>query len=231
MRLLSDHPFRRASLCIATLVFASATGQVRAALDWPQKTVEVKTDAKTPVVEVRFPFKNNGTKPIDVTQVESSCGCTTVALEKRHYAPGESGEIVARYTVSDHTGVQKKNVLVGTTDGSDPIELTLVVSIPEALRITPAFVTWKHDEAAKPKTITLEIMQDTPAKDIAVQSSSVAFTSELQTLTKGRKYQITVTPGHTGQNLFATLSIRCQFGDNEKVFRSYATVQPMAPLE
>ena len=231
MPALPDRRFHLVWLCAAVLGFASATDDLRAALDWPQRTVEVKTDAQTPVVEVRFPFKNTGTTPVDVTQVESSCGCTTVALEKRHYAPGEGGEIVARYTVSDHTGVQKKNVMVATGDGANPVELTLVVNIPETLRITPSFVTWKHDEAAKPKTITLELMQDTPLKDIAVQSSSAAFTSELQTVTKGRKYQITVTPGHTDQNLFATLSIRCRFGDNEKVFRSYATVQPMVPAE
>ena len=231
MRTLFHHRIRCALLCTACLVLASFAANTRAALDWPQKSVEVKTDAEAPVVEVRFPFKNNGTTPVDVTQVESSCGCTTVALEKRHYAPGEGGEIVARYTVADHTGLQKKTVLVATGDGADPVELTLAVRIPEVLRITPSFVTWKHDEAPKPKTITLEVMQDTPLKEITVQSSSAAVTAELQTVTKGRRYRVTVTPGHTDQNLFATLLIRCQFGDSEKVFRSYATVQPMAPAE
>ena len=196
------------------------------ALDWPQKTVEVKAAADTPVVEVRFPFKNNGTTSVDVTQVESSCGCTTVALEKRHYAPGEGGEIVARYTVADHTGLQKKNVLVATGDGAEPVELTLAVSIPEVIRITPPFVTWKHDEAPKPKMVTLEVMQDTPIKDISVQSTSGMVKADLETLTKGRRYQITVTPSKTDHNLFATLAIRCQFGDSERTFRSYATVQP-----
>ena len=156
------------------LSLATGTSTVRAGLDWPQKTVEVKATADTPVVEVKFPFKNNGTTPVDVTQVESSCGCTTVALDKRHYAPGEGGEIVARYTVADHTGLQKKNVLVATGDNAEPTQLTLVVRIPEVLRITPAFVTWDHDEAPKPKTITLEMVQDTTIKDITVQSSSGA---------------------------------------------------------
>ena len=228
MHALVPHTSRRASGCVLTLLLVGAAN-LHAALEWPQKTVEVKTEAQTPVVEVRFPFRNNGTTPVDVTQVESSCGCTTVALEKRHYAPGEGGEIVARYRVDDHTGLQKKNVLVATNDGTEPVELTLAVRIPEVLHIAPSFVTWKHNEVIQPKTITVEVVQEAPLREIAVQSSSEAVTAVLQTITKGRKYQITVTPSHTDQNVFATLAIRCQFGDNEKVFRSYATVQPFVP--
>ena len=200
-----------------------------AGLTWPQKTVEAKGDAQTTVVEVRFPFKNNGTTPVDITQVQSSCGCTTVALEKRHYAPGEGGEIVAQYTAGEHTGLQKKNVLVATNDGAEPVELTLAVQIPEVLRITPSFVTWKHNEAPTPKVVTVEMEQDSPLKDIDLQSSSAAVTAELKAITKGRKYQITVTPSQTDQNVFSTLTMRCKFGDTERVFRTYATVQPPAP--
>ena len=218
-------------LAVAAVLLAGVASSW-AGLEWPQKTVEVKATADTPVVEVRFPFKNTGSTPVDVTQVESSCGCTTVALEKRHYAPGEGGEIVARYTVADHSGLQKKNVMVETGDGAEPVELTLKVNIPEVLRITPAFVSWDHDEATKPKTITLELVQpDTPLKDLSVQCSSAAMTAELQTITKGRKYQINVHPSHTDQNQFATLTIHCRFGDAERDFRAYATVKPPAPAE
>ena len=206
-------------------------GSLRAELTWPQKTVELKVDAATSVTEARFSFKNTGTTPVDVNQVMSSCGCTTVALEKRHYLPGESGEIVAKYTVAEHTGIQKKSILVTTSDGGDPVELNLAVKIPEVLRITPAFVTWKHGETAAPKQITLEMAQDTPIKEITVQSSSAGVTAALEPVTKGRKYQLTVKPGQTNQHLFATLTVRCQFGDAERVFRTYATVQPAGKLE
>ena len=222
-------PWRWGIVAGAALLLGVTRSQ--AGLEWPQKSVEVKATADTPVVEVRFPFKNSGNAPVDVTQVESSCGCTTVALEKRHYEPGEGGEIVARYTVADHAGPQKKNVLVATGDGADPVELTLKVNIPEVLRITPAYVSWDHDEAAKPKVITLEMLADTPVKDLSVQSSSAAMTAELQTLTKGHKYQLNIQPSHTDQNQFATLTIQCHFGDAERVFRAYATVKPPTPTE
>ena len=209
--------------------FAASIRSAEAELTWPQRKVEAKGDAKTSVVEIRFPFKNNGTTPVDITEVQSSCGCTTVALAKRHYEPGEGGEIVAQYTAGEHTGLQKKNVLVATNDGAEPVELTLAVQIPEVLRITPSFVTWKHNEAPTPKVVTVEMEQETPLKDIDLQSSSAGVTAELKTITKGQKYQIIVTPNHTDQNLFSTLTMRCKFGDTERVFRTYATVQPATP--
>ena len=86
--------------------------KVRAEIVWKQKTVELHADAKSTVLEARFPFSNAGGRPVDITQVESSCGCTVVSLEKRHYEPHEGGEIVARYTVGTQAGVQKKTVLV-----------------------------------------------------------------------------------------------------------------------
>ena len=214
--------FTLASISLLTCVPPS----VRAELTWTQKTVEIKADAATAVCEARFSFKNTGTQPVDVNQVMSSCGCTTVNLEKRHYLPGETGEILAKYTVAEHGGTQKKTVLVTTNDGGDPVELTLSVKIPEVLRITPSFVTWKHKEAPAAKQITIELAQETPIKEITIQSSNAAVIAELQPLTKGRKYQLTVKPGQTGQHLFATLTIHCRFGDNARDFRTYATVQP-----
>ena len=202
-----------------------------AGLLWPQKEVEVKVDARTTVAEVRFPFENRGDKSVDVTQVVSSCGCTTVDLDKRHYEPGEGGVIVARYTVAEHTGLQKKSVMVSTNDVAEPTELTLVVRIPEVLRISPSFVTWKHGEEPTSKQITLEMMQDTPIKNLDIQSSSSSVKAELETVEKGRKYRITITPGQTDQHLFSTITVKTKFGDNERVFRTYATVQPPAREE
>lgn len=204
-------------------------GRTDAELTWAKKTVELQADARTTVLEAKFHFTNTGRQPVEVRQIESSCGCTTAELEKRHYETGESGDIVARYTIGNHVGQQSKTVAVFTSDREEPTTLTLAVQIPEVLRITPSFVAWKHAEDAKPKTITLEMLQDTPVEDLTVQSSNAGISVVLQTLTKGRKYRLDITPAQTAQTAFATLTIRCRFGDEEKTFRAYATVKP-APL-
>lgn len=217
---------RRSVLLGLFALAAFLSPPVHAELSWPQKEVSVKAEASAAVAEARFPFKNTGNNPVNITQVVSSCGCTTVALDKRHYEPGEGGEIVARYTVAEHTGLQKKTVMVTTNDGEKPVELTLAVQIPEVVRITPSFVTWKHGEEPASKQIVLEMMQDVPINDISVQSSNSGVKAELETLEKGRKYRITVNPGQTDQHVFSTLTLRTKFGENERVFRTYATVQP-----
>lgn len=198
----------------------------RAELTWTNKVAELKADARTTDLEAKFHFTNTGRQPVDVRQIESSCGCTTAELTQRHYAPGESGDIVARYTVGNHVGLQTKTIAVFTSDRESPTTLTLSVQIPEILRIAPPFVAWKHAEAAKPKIISLEQLQDAPVDDISVQSSNAGISVALQTLIKGRKYRLDVTPAQTAETTFATLTIRCRYGEEEKTYKAYATVKP-----
>lgn len=214
--------FSFAMLALASLGIPCA----HAELTWGQKTVELQATAGTEVLEAHFLFTNTGPAPVDIRQVESSCGCTTTELSERHYEPGKSGEIVARYTTAGHMGFQKKTIAVFTSSQPEPATLTLIVHIPEIMSIQPAFVTWAHDESTKPKVITLELLQDTPLKDIAVQSSNAAVGVALQPIVKDRKYLLTVTPAQTGQFVHAILTVHCLFGSKEQTFRTYATVQP-----
>ena len=213
-------------LAMVATIGSGSVPAAHAELTWKQKTVELHADAKSTVLEARFPFTNTGDTPVDITGVESSCGCTTVALEKRHYEPRDSGEIVARYTLGVQVGETKKTVQVVTNDGQEPTILTLDIYIPEVVRIKPAFVTWKHGEPLTAKVITLEMLQDPPAKDVSAQSSAVNFVTEIKALVPGRRYELTVRPKSTDQQQFSTLAIQCRFGDEEKTFRAYATVRP-----
>ncbi|MCK4292081.1 MAG: DUF1573 domain-containing protein [Planctomycetes bacterium] len=46
----------------------------------------------------QFKFTNNGRAPLKITNVKSTCGCAVAKLEKKEYAPGESGTIKVIYT-------------------------------------------------------------------------------------------------------------------------------------
>lgn len=224
---LFTRSWRFSAVAIVSYLPFWVAARADAELTWAKKVVEVKADARTTVVEAKFHFTNTGKHAVDIRQIESSCGCTTVELEQRHYEPGASGDIIARYTLGSHVGLQTKTVSVASNDREEPTMLTLAVQIPEILRITPPFVSWKHGEEAKGKQITLELLQDTPIKDISVQSSNVGMDVKMETLVKGRKYRLDITPAQTDQVLFATLSIHCQYGDEDKIFRAYATVKPV----
>ncbi len=233
---MTNHPFFHCPRVRLVLGFAFCmslwtSGRVSAELAWTKKVIELKADARTTVLEAKFHFTNAGKTAVDIRQIESSCGCTTAELEQRHYEPGASGDIIARYTVGSHVGLQTKTISVSSTDRDQPTMLTLAVQIPEILRITPPFVAWKHGEETKVKQITLELLQDTPMNDIAVQSSNAGIKVALQTLVKGRKYRLDITPAQTDQVVFATLTIHCQYGDEDKTFRAYATVRPVQTSE
>ena len=210
---------------VAFLLFLPVA-PAHAELTWSQKKIELEATAGTEVLETRFHFTNSGPTPVDIRQVESSCGCTTAELVQRHYEPGQTGEIVARYTVAGHMGLQTKTLAVFSSDRPDPTTLTLAIHIPEIARLEPAFVTWAHDEAPSPKIVTLDMLQAVTPKDINVESSSTDVTAEIRTLVKDRKYQLVVTPARTGQFIHTILTIHCRFGEKEQTFRSYATVQP-----
>ena len=218
----------RSGLVFLILALLAAVTQASAELTWAQKTVELTADARSPVLEAHFHFTNTGGGPVEIRNVESSCGCTTTALEKRTYKPGEDGEIVAKYTVGAHTGLQRKTLLVLTDDGLPPTTLTLVAHIQEILRVTPTAVTWSHHEATAPKRISLELVQDVPFDEISVESSVPGVAAKLIPLTKGRKYSLIVTPEQTDSFLLAKLTIHCRFGPEEKTFVAYATVKPAA---
>src|SRR5215469_156144 len=87
-----------------------------AQLKWDtlEQTIKAKPGDKEIVATYRF--TNSGSTPITIDTVKTSCGCTTAALAKNNYSPGESGEIVARMDIASRTGHQEKSIVVTTKE-------------------------------------------------------------------------------------------------------------------
>ncbi len=51
-------------------------------------------------VERGFRFVNQSDRDVTITSIQSSCGCTTVKLIQRTYAPGEAGQIDVSFEIS-----------------------------------------------------------------------------------------------------------------------------------
>lgn len=70
--------------------------------------------------EIKFRFKNTGTKPLFIIVARPGCGCTVADYPKKAIAPDAEGVITANYDV--HTGSQgefRKNISVtANTKGS-----------------------------------------------------------------------------------------------------------------
>jgi hypothetical protein len=214
--------------CWVVLVCDWIVLPVHAELIWTQKAVELYPDGKTTLLDAHFTFTNEGLTPVDIRQVQTSCGCTTATLKERHYEPGQNGEIVARYVVGDRVGIQRLSILVATSDNLVPTTLNLVVHVPELVHLRPTSVTWQLNESNTAKIITIETTDSKalPLKDVTVASSYGTVTTSVKPVLLDAKYEISVTPKTTSNQLFANLTIHCNLGGQPKTLHTYASVKP-----
>ena len=63
-------------------------------------------------VLVTYKFKNTGTKPLIITSVSASCGCTIPETPREPIAPGAESEIKAKFNSASRTGQNHKQVYV-----------------------------------------------------------------------------------------------------------------------
>ncbi|MBV9391634.1 MAG: DUF1573 domain-containing protein [Verrucomicrobia bacterium] len=202
---------------------SSAFGQLK--FDNPEQTFRAKAQDKAVVAKYRF--TNIGKETVKIEDVKTSCGCTTAALSKTEYRPGESGEIEAKFNVGGRTGLQEKAIVVRTSDSAQqPSFLRLVVNIEDPVTIQPEFVLWKIGDQPAAKTIRVIIAPDTPAKIISVLSDNPAIKVEMNEVKPGKEYNLQVTPGDLKSPTGATLLIRTDYPpDNPQTRYAYARVK------
>lgn len=78
-------------------------------------------------LNVSFRFKNTGSKPLVISNVTASCGCTVPETPKKPYAPGETGVIKASFNSAGKPNLQSKQVNVFAN--TNPSMTTLVFRV------------------------------------------------------------------------------------------------------
>lgn len=98
---------------------AANTGQTEAAVPADVTTVQwldssqnfgKVTDGEK--VVITFHFKNTGTKPLIISNVQASCGCTVPSKPEEPIAPGAEGKITAEFNSEGRVGKASKNITV-----------------------------------------------------------------------------------------------------------------------
>lgn len=62
------------------------------------------------VVSFTFIFRNEGTKTLIITKVDSGCGCTEVKIPNKTIEPGQAGQIEVIYNSAGEVGKQLKTI-------------------------------------------------------------------------------------------------------------------------
>ncbi|MCE3295166.1 MAG: hypothetical protein K0R65_880 [Crocinitomicaceae bacterium] len=75
-----------------------------------------------------FEFKNKSKQPVIVTNVGTSCGCTTAKKPEEPIKPGKTGVIVVKYDTK-RVGNFTKDINVTTNATAEPIKLQIKGSV------------------------------------------------------------------------------------------------------
>jgi hypothetical protein len=213
------------TFCLALLLYQS---NVRADLLWERKELEFTPSGTDTSVTAEFSFTNTGPNAVTLASVKPDCGCTTAALDKMTYQPGEKGRITAVFTFGQRTGLQKKLIHVSLTEGQDrETTLSIIAHIPETVKITPQFVFWQVGETPGPKTIEFKVLRDAPLPVTKVTSSDSSIKVALETVQEGRAYKIVVTPVQTKTLARASLIVETEDAPHgRQFFTAYAHIKP-----
>lgn len=198
----------------------------QAQLKWETRNLEFHPSPGETQVVANFPFTNTGAKPVKIKEVHTSCGCTTVKLDKEVYEPGEKGKITAVFDVGGRVGEQKKTIYVATTAPKEPeLVLTFTAFIPKILEIEPIFLNWQAGEELKPKIVNIKVLGDYPVTSLELTSTSPNMTAEVKHENGSRDFQVIVTPKKTDAALSAGIELKPDFPkDPPKYFHIYTRV-------
>jgi hypothetical protein len=78
---------------------------------------------------LRYSFQNAGADSLHIDSIQSPCGCTVPKMSKKHFAPGERGEVILEYDPAGQRDIQQKVIQIFYNSAVDPkrIVFTAVV--------------------------------------------------------------------------------------------------------
>jgi len=118
------------ALAVVPVTFA-AKGSAQTVIDkiiddlitWKSDTISVGEIPQGTPYTIKFEFTNTTSKPVLVTNVKASCGCTATDYSKDPIKPKKKGYVNAIYNAA-HEGAFTKTVTVTTSDSETPKKLT-----------------------------------------------------------------------------------------------------------
>lgn len=103
--------------------------QGSAKIVWDKETFEFGEIPQGVPVSTTFKLTNNGTAPLLISDVKTSCGCTAPSFTKEPILPGKSGIIKLQYNAAS-IGAFNKSATVFTNVGEK--QLTISGTVKEA---------------------------------------------------------------------------------------------------
>ena len=175
-----------------TVLVASLAQTLSAQLEFETKEIRHEAEVGDKSYTAAFAFTNEGQSTVTIEDVRSSCGCTVPTLDKKTYAPGESGTIEAVFTYGGRSGPQYKRITVTTDEGT--YELMLNVTIPVRWELDKRVLLWNGDNASETQTIAIDFHYGLPVELELVEINRTRFELETRWNRNGSRLTLAITP-------------------------------------
>jgi hypothetical protein len=146
--------------------------------------------------EHEFLVTNAGNAPLEISQVRTSCGCTTMGDWDRRIQPGATGRIPIRFDTANFTGSIQRTVTLVT---NDPRQSQMVLQVKAhiwvPIEVSPRTVMFQYDSETtegESREVRVASHLDEPLTFAGVRSEHPAFAVELEPVKPGREYRLRV---------------------------------------
>lgn len=190
-------------------LLAAGPSAAHAKLVWETTAFEATLPAGEEKTETWMAFKNEGSRPVKIRTVRSTCGCVVGTPDKKEYRPGESGKLHVQFDAKGAVGRQDKTLSVETDEEAEQptsYPLSIKVNVTEWLTISPRLLLWNRGAEPVSRKVALDVAVETKAEVSAAASNSSAFATQVTRETPG-KWALTVTPTSTTQSARAVVTV------------------------
>lgn len=143
-----------------------------------------------------FKLANTGGSSLDISDIESSCGCTTVGDWPKTIKPGDSALLPIELDTAQFLGPVTKAITVISNDPAQETVLELKADIWTPITVSnPTLIipSGSDPAAAATRTVTIRNETDTPLMLGAPESDSPRFKATLRELEHGRSFEVAVS--------------------------------------
>jgi hypothetical protein len=129
-------------LITAGFVLAGMSALAGPMIEIPDAMFDFGRTSQYGVVSHRFTIKSVGDEPLQITKVESGCGCTKAPLEDSTLAPGDSTILEIFFSTRSYRGVVSKRPYVETNINDEKVYVKIKAELfPEPETIEPVHLS------------------------------------------------------------------------------------------
>lgn len=138
---------------------------LNAELEFQQKSLNLIVHHNIQTVDFDFKFKNVGKVPISITNIQTSCDCTTSIDSQRVIKPGEGGLIKGNVHLDLFEDFKYVMLTVKTdTITQNSVILSINLERTKILEIKPRLLFWKLNSPSIDKSFTIKISKNSSYK-------------------------------------------------------------------